>query len=192
MDESDPVRRSGIDSSVVTGAEAGEPGVGDRRDVVAALASRLKERIYAILTVIAVTLGLALAGTASHLGAAVSVAGTALGLWLATIAGDQQAHSVVHRRFARGRELRRMLFVSSPLLSAAVGPLVLIAVSSLGVLPLSVALYVSVGVDTAALFAWGWLAGRQMGATRFAALGAGAVNLVIGAVVIVIKLVGGH
>lgn len=169
MTESGPARPSGAASPVPI-VEAGETGVGDPRveergDVVAALASRLKERIYAILTVIAVTLGIALTGSGSHLGAAVSVAGTALGLWLATIAGDQQAHSVVHRGFARGIELRRMLFVSSPLLTAAVGPLVLIALSSLGVMALSTALYVSVGIDTLALFAWGWLGGRQMGAS---------------------------
>lgn len=155
-------------------------------------AERLKERIYAVLTVVAVTLGLALSGSASALGAALSVVGTALGLWLATLAADQQAHSVAYGHLARGAALGQLLFVSSPLLTAAIGPLVLIGLSALGVMDLTTALYVSVGVDTAALFAWGFLSGRRMGAGTLAALLAGTVNLAIGGVVIGVKVLAGH
>ncbi|MFC9286924.1 hypothetical protein [Streptomyces sp. NPDC057052] len=45
---------------------------------------------------------------------------------------DQQAHRTVHRRFATGGEPRRMVCVSSPLLSCAVGPAVTIALAALG------------------------------------------------------------
>jgi hypothetical protein len=159
---------------------------------VAHLADRLKERIYAALTIIAVALGLALSGSATHLAAALSVVGTSLGLWLATIAAEEQAHRTVHGHLMDAAELRHMLFVSSPLLTAAVGPLVLVGLSALGALPLTAALYVSVGVDTAGLFVWGCLSGRRMGASVPGAVLVGLIDLLIGGIVIGIKLAAGH
>jgi hypothetical protein len=159
---------------------------------VAQLADRLKERIYAALTIIAVALGLALSGEATHLAVTLSVIGTSLGLWLATIAAEEQSHRIVHGHLMDAAELRHMLFVSSPLLTAAVGPLVLVGLSALGALPLTAALYVSVGVDTASLFVWGCVSGRRMGATLVAAVCVGLIDLLIGGIVIGIKLAAGH
>ncbi|MDL5154874.1 hypothetical protein [Actinomycetospora termitidis] len=155
---------------------------------VEVLGERLKERIYALLSVVAVTAGLALGDTHSAVAAAASVAATAAGLWLATVAADQQSHRVLYGRLARGHDLGHMLYVTSPLLTAAIGPLIMVGLAALGVLPLVTALWVSVGVDAAALFAWGLLAGRRMGAGLFPALVSGAVNLVIGGLVVAVKL----
>ncbi|GAA4916833.1 hypothetical protein GCM10023204_23900 [Actinomycetospora succinea] len=159
---------------------------------VAVLAERLKERIYAELTVVAVVLGLAAGGAESAGAAALSVAGTVLGLWLATIAADHQAHLAAYGHRPRGHELRRMLFVSSALLIAAVGPLLLIALSALGALELTAALYVSAGISLAIMFAWGLGIGRRMGAGLVAALVSGAVNVAIGGLVVAVKLLAGH
>lgn len=159
---------------------------------VSVLAERLKERIYAELTVVAVVLGLALGGTEGAGAAALSVAGTVLGLWLATIAADYQGHSAAYGHRPRGHELRRMLFVSSALLTAAVGPLVLIGAAALGLLELTTALFVSVGIALAVMFAWGLGIGRRMGSGLVAALVSGAVNVVIGLVVVGVKLLAGH
>lgn len=156
------------------------------------LAERLKERIYAALTIIAVMLGLALSGSATHLAVALSVVGTSLGLWLATLAAEAQAHRVAHGRMTNPAELRHMLFVSSPLLTAAVGPLVLVGLSALEVLPLTAALYVSIAVDTASLFVWGLVSGRRMGTGVLGAVLIGVVNLLIGGIIIGVKLAAGH
>lgn len=156
------------------------------------LAERLKERIYADLTILAVTLGLALSGTSATGGVALTIAGTAVGLWLATIVADLQAHRVAYGATARGHELLRMLYVSSPLLTAAVGPLILIGLAALELLPLTTALYIAAGVDTAALFVWGLLSGLRMKAGPGIALLSGIANLAIGGVVIAVKLLAGH
>jgi hypothetical protein len=175
----------------VTAPAAESPDHPEGHDV-ARLAEHLKEQIYAALTTIAVVLGLALSGAATHLAVTLSVIGTLLGLWLATIAAEEQAHRIVHGHLMNAAELRHMLFVSSPLLTAAVGPLVLVGLSALGMLPLTAALYVSVGVDTASLFLWGCLSGRKMGTGLVGAISVGLVNLLIGGIVIGIKLVAGH
>ena len=159
---------------------------------VARIAERLKERIYAELAVIAVTLGLALAGSSTHLSAALSVLGASLGLWLATIAAEVQGHRFAYGHRMNGPELRHMLFVTSPLMTAAAGPLILILFSALGAFSLTAALYASVAVDTATMFVWGYTAGRRMRASVAMSVLSGLVNLVIGGVVIVVKVVAGH
>ncbi|GAA4886226.1 hypothetical protein [Actinomycetospora straminea] len=156
------------------------------------ITERLKERVYAQLSVVAVTIGLALGESGSARAAASAVAATALGLWLATVAADQQAHAAVHGRVARGHDLRILLFRTSPLLTAAIGPLLMIGLAALEVLPLVTALYLAAGVDLALMFVWGFGLGRRMGAGLLAALFSGLANLVIGLMVVGVKLLAGH
>ncbi|SEL29318.1 hypothetical protein SAMN05414137_107164 [Streptacidiphilus jiangxiensis] len=156
------------------------------------VAENLKEQLYATLTVMAVTLGLTRAEHLTPAMAALAVTATALGLWLATVIADQQAHRVVYGEVARGADLRRLLYVSGPLLGCALAPLLLIGLSALGVLPLVDALYTSTWLGAAALFTWGCRAGLRMGASRVAAVVAGLLDLGVGAVVVVIKLASGH
>lgn len=172
-------------------SEGTPPGISaqERADL---LRERLKERIYASLTLLAVLVGLAQSGHPSHLGAAASVAVTALGLWLATVVADLQAHPVAHGRGPQVTEIRHMLFVSSPLLTSAVGPLLLIGLSALGALHLSTALWIAVGTEVASLAAWGCAGGLRRGAGPLGALVTGALNAVIGAGVVAVKLLAGH
>ncbi|MFF5254477.1 hypothetical protein ACFY4K_20865 [Streptomyces leeuwenhoekii] len=158
---------------------------------IAALADRLKERIYATITMVAVVVGLDL-GDVGTVGAAGTVLTTALGLWLATFVADQQAHRTVHRRLATGHALRRMLYVSSPLLSCAVGPALMIALAALGVLSLHAALLVSAGAGVASLFLWGFLGGMRMGGGALPAVLAGLVDAAIGVAVVLVKTAAGH
>lgn len=159
---------------------------------VTRIAEHLKERIYAELTIIAVTLGLALSGTATHLSVVLTVIGTSLGLWLATLAADIQAHRIARGHMMDKAEFRETLFVTSPLMTACVGPLILVGLSALRVLALTTALYVSVAVDALGLFLWGYLSGRRMGTGAVTALLSGLVNLLIGGIVVAVKLVAGH
>lgn len=155
-------------------------------------AAQLKERLYATITMISVVIGLAGSSHVDAVGAAATVATASAGLWLAALVADQQAHRVVHGALARGRELRAMLFVSSPLLLSAVGPLVLIGVSALGAMGLQTALFTAAGVNVATLFAWGCYGGIRMGGGAAFALLAGAIDAAIGTAVAVVKAAAGH
>ncbi|MEU6892426.1 hypothetical protein ABZ934_11645 [Streptomyces sp. NPDC046557] len=83
-----------------------------------------------------------------------------------------------------------MLFVSAPLLLSAVGPLVLILLSGLGVMGLRTALLVAAAVDVGVLLGRGWYGGVRMGGTTAAALPAGVAYAAIGGAVVLVKTVG--
>ncbi|MEU9378352.1 hypothetical protein AB0D94_31950 [Streptomyces sp. NPDC048255] len=155
-------------------------------------AARLKERLYATITMISVVIGLAVSEHADAAGTSATVLTAAVGLWLATLVADQQAHRVVHGRLATGGELRHMLWVSSPLLLSAVGPLILIGSAALGVMDLRTALYAAAGVSVASLFGWGWYGGVRMGGGAAVALLAGALDAAIGLAVALVKATAGH
>ncbi|MFD3474606.1 hypothetical protein [Streptomyces sp. NPDC058695] len=153
---------------------------------------RLKERIYAAITMLAVVVGLAQSPHAEHWTAAAYVTGTAVGLWLATLVADVQAHRVVHKRFPGRADMRHMLYVSSPLLSSAAGPLAMDALSAAGALDLDTALWIAAGAGIAGIAAWGFEGGRRMGGGLLASSLAAAVDAVIGAGVVGVKLLAGH
>ncbi|MEU2677566.1 hypothetical protein ABZ638_11795 [Streptomyces sp. NPDC007107] len=155
------------------------------------LVDRLKERIYATITMIAVVVGLSLS-EAGTTGALATVLTTALGLWLAALVADQQAHRTVHGHLATGHDLRRMLYVSSPLLSCALGPGVMIALAALDVMSLSTALMTAAGVGVASLFVWGCAGGLRMGGGILLAVLAGLADAVIGVAVALVKTAAGH
>ncbi|MFD8985186.1 hypothetical protein [Streptomyces sp. NPDC059564] len=155
-------------------------------------AARLKERLYATITMISVVIGLAVSEHADAVGTAATVLTTAVGLWLASLVADQQAHRVVHGRLATGAELRRMLWIGSPLLLSAVAPLILIGSAALGVMGLPTALYAAAGVSVASLFGWGWYGGVRMGTGPALALLAGALDAAIGLAVALVKTAAGH
>ncbi|RSS82164.1 hypothetical protein [Streptomyces sp. WAC06614] len=154
--------------------------------------ARLKERLYATITMISVVIGLGAGGHVEAAGAAVTVVTASVGLWLAALVADQQAHRVVHGALARGPELRSMLFVSSPLLLSAVGPLLLIGASALGWMELDTALVTAAGVNIAALFVWGCYGGVRMGGGTLFALVAGGIDAAIGTAVALVKAAAGH
>ncbi|MFD7613888.1 hypothetical protein [Streptomyces sp. NPDC059828] len=168
-------------STAATAARAGDTA-----------AARLKERIYATLTLTAVVVALAETAVPDHLEAALTVAVTALGVWLATVVADEQAHRAVTKRGASRLELRTTLYVSAPLLLTAVGPLVLIGASALGVLSLVPALLISACVEVGTLFFWGWRTGLRMGNGPLNAMVSGLIDMGIGVAVIAVKLLAGH
>ncbi|MFD9217492.1 hypothetical protein ACFVY9_31200 [Streptomyces sp. NPDC059544] len=155
-------------------------------------AARLKERIYATITLTAVVVALSETAHPEHLESALTVAVTALGIWLATLVADEQSHRALTGRGATVREIRAALHVSSPLLLTAAGPLVLIGVSALGALDLGTALLLSAAVEVATLFLWGWRTGLRMGNGPLSAVLSGIVDTVIGVSVIAVKLLAGH
>ncbi|WP_405794266.1 hypothetical protein [Streptomyces longwoodensis] len=170
-----------------------EPGaVSAPEEPASVLSERLKERIYASLTVLAVLIGLVEGRHVDHTGAVLAVAVTALGLWSATLVADLQARPVAHGRRLDRDDIRHVLFTSSPLLSVAVGPIVLVGLSAAGVLELRTALWVAIGTEVAALAAWGYLGGRRIGSGPLRATVTAALNTLIGLVVVAVKLLAGH
>ncbi|MEV7991891.1 hypothetical protein AB0O67_08230 [Streptomyces sp. NPDC086077] len=181
----------------VTAGQQGEAGRTPDIAVTAAragdiAAARLKERIYATLTLTAVVVALVETEHPEHLESALTVAVTALGVWLATLVADEQSHRALTGRSTSPQELRTAVYVSSPLLLTAAGPLVLIGVSALGALELGTALLISAGVEVGTLFLWGWRSGLRMGNGRLNALFSGLVDTLIGVGVVAVKLLAGH
>ncbi|MGW6908264.1 hypothetical protein [Streptomyces sp. NPDC054940] len=178
----------------------GQQGDADKTPAVAVTAARagdiaaarLKERIYAALSLTAVIIALAETDHPEHLESALTVAVTALGIWLATLVADEQSHRALTRRSATLQEIRTTLHVSSPLLLTAAGPLVLIGISALGALELETALLISAGVEVVTLFLWGWRTGLRIGNGPLSALLSGLVDTLIGIAVVAVKLLAGH
>ncbi|EFG64495.1 hypothetical protein [Streptomyces sp. SPB074] len=156
------------------------------------LGERLKERIYASLTLLAVLVGYGQSAHPSHEGVAVAVAATALGLWLATLVADLQAHPVAHARRPGTHAVRHALYTSSPLLTSAAGPLLLTGLSALGAMDLGTALWISVGSEVAGLAAWGYAGGRRSGRGVPGAVLSAGLNAVIGVFVAGVKVLAGH
>ncbi|WP_067484778.1 hypothetical protein [Actinomadura hibisca] len=165
----------------------------DRRTAadVELMGERLKERIYATITMVSVTIGLSFADP-DPAGAALTVGATALGLWLAALVADQQSYRTLHRHGPSPAETRQALYVSSPLLLSAVGPLLLVGVAALELIELRTALLVAAAGDVLTLFFWGYVSGRRMGGGPAVSLVAGAVDMAIGLVVAYVKFSAGH
>ncbi|MEV7563130.1 hypothetical protein [Streptomyces sp. NPDC089795] len=187
-DETPPTPSAGSPGGAAPGAD--DERAFDRDPRFAA--ARLKERLYATITMISVVIGLAGSEHIGAAGSAATVVTAAVGLWLAALVADQQAHRVVHGRLATGHELRRMLSVSSPLLLSAAGPLVLIGSAALGVMEVDTALLISAAVSVAGLFTWGWYGGIRMGGGTALALLAGTLDAAIGTAVALVKAAAGH
>ncbi|MFE2145185.1 hypothetical protein ACFXA3_26190 [Streptomyces sp. NPDC059456] len=163
---------------------------GEDPDHVRLSAARLKERLYATITMIAVVVGLAYSAHAHPGDVALAVAVTTLGLWPASLVADGQAHRVVHRRNIGGRELLEMPYVSSPLLLSAAGPLFLILLAALGVMPLHTALLTAAWVNVASLFTRGWCGGVRRGSGLIVSLVGGIIDAAIGTAVALVKAAG--
>ncbi|NEA41892.1 hypothetical protein [Streptomyces sp. SID11385] len=156
------------------------------------LGERVKERIYASLSLLAVLVGYGQSAHPSHEGVAVAVAATALGLWLATLVADLQSHPVAHSRELGSHAVRHALYTSSPLLTSAAGPLLLTALSALGAMELDTALWISVGSEVAGLAAWGYAGGRRAGRGVPRAVFSAVLYAVIGVFVAGVKVLAGH
>ncbi len=153
---------------------------------------RLKERIYAVITMVAVVVALSDDTAITAPDAAWSISGTALGVWLATLVADQQSFRVVHHALARGEHLRVMLHTSAPMLLSAVVPLLCTAGAALGLLALPTALLTAVAVELAGLFAWGVLGGLRLGGGPIPAVVAGLADLAVGVIIVSVKVAAGH
>ncbi|MER7176755.1 hypothetical protein [Streptomyces mesophilus] len=157
-----------------------------------ALRERLKERIYASISLLAVLVALAQGGHSTHWAVVASVGVTALGLWLATLIADLQSLPVAHGRLPHIAEIRHMLFTSSPLLTTAIGPLLMTGLSAVGLMGVTTALWISVASELTTLAAWGFAGARRIGAGLLGGLVIAGLNATLGLAVVGVKLLVAH
>jgi hypothetical protein len=148
---------------------------------------RLQEAVYGTIILLSV---LAVLGEKepSALDAGLSVVGTAVVLFLASVYAGAVAERIGLGRRIGPAGWRRLASESWPLVAVTVWPLVLIALSALDVMSTAVAVSLSTWLAVAALGVWGWTAGvighdRLRGRLWFAARSV-ALGLVIVALMV--------
>jgi len=146
----------------------------------------LKERIYATLALLAVLLTLDAAST-SPLKASVIVLGTALSLWAASLVAGVMAYRVVMQQNTPEHRFRRQLVLHSPLLAAAVFPLLMIGFAAAGFWSLAAAIDVAIGALMLFLLGWSLLSARALKVSRPMTLVLAVVELGLGLVIIWLK-----
>lgn len=152
-------------------------------------ADALKERIYVIFTVLAVTI--ASERDASHAtvgGAAFTIAVTVLGTLLAVFVADIIAHMVAHSSLPTRRELARLLHVSFGSLSVIVVPLAVLALCAMDVVELKTALRTITITLVATLIVVTLIAIRRLSVRPFHKFLVLAIMAALGSAVLVIEL----
>lgn len=151
------------------------------------LTDALKERIYATLALLAIIISIE-PDHVSILKASVQIGGTALSLWFASNISAQMAHRVVHGRLMNRAEGLRVLRAHSPLLFAAVPPLVIMAAAALGIFSLATALAIAAGLSILTLLTFSLASARAMHASAGSTIVLAVVETAIGLGVVALKL----
>lgn len=153
----------------------------------------LKERIYATITLIALLATLWQA--ANHFtarGAALSVAGTTIALWLAVGVSSRMSYHVVNGKQMSSRVYLTILRTHSALLAPAFPVLFLIGISALGILTLKTALFASMIILLLSFAGFSLMAGRRIHSNWPEILITSAFEIALGVGVILLKVVAGH
>jgi len=151
----------------------------------------LKERIYATLALLAVLLTINPDHTTTGR-AMLLVAGTAFSLWLASLIAAQMSYRIVMQRPHSEQEASRHLASHSPLLFAAVLPLLSLLQSALGLLALSDAVNLAIGLTVFPMIVWSLLSAKAIRAKRLPTLVIAGIELLIGLAVVLLKIKLGH
>ncbi|MFF1574236.1 hypothetical protein ACFVWR_15950 [Leifsonia sp. NPDC058292] len=125
---------------------------------------RLRERIYATFTALAILLALS---SHAHTPEAQDVLWTLVisvcGVLLAGLASDLVSHMIVHNTLPTGREFRHMVAVASRALGVLVLPAIMLGLAAFDVIETQTALTVSLISLIASLVVIVWLAVRRTG-----------------------------
>jgi small-conductance mechanosensitive channel len=148
---------------------------------------RLREAVYGTIILLSV-LAVLSEKDPSALDAGLSVAGTAVVLFLAHVYAGFVAERIGVGREADQATRRRLASESWPVVTVTLWPLVLIAVSGLGVMPTAAAVFASTWLAVAALGVWGWMAG-VMGHDRLPGrLWSSARSVAVGLAIVALKV----
>jgi hypothetical protein len=116
-----------------------------------------------------------------------SLAGTMVVFWLAHVWAEAIADRMHDPRPYSWRRLRAAAAWHWPMLQAAAGPLVALALADLGVLSLDTGVTVALSISIAQLVGWGIAVGRRTFGSWPAAVASGAVDGLLGFVLVVLK-----
>jgi hypothetical protein len=123
----------------------------------------LKERIYATFTGLAILAALAAAGHADAWDAFLTVLVGVFGISAAGFLAEIVAHQVGHQRLPSPGEVGTMAKIALTALGSASAPLVVLALSGIGLFGVELALRISMGVYAATLVIIFLIASRQSG-----------------------------
>jgi hypothetical protein len=153
------------------------------------VAENMKERIYATITLLALIVALwQTAEEHSVLGAAASIVGTVVALWLATLISSRISHRAVHGKSMAHRDLGRLAFTSSGLFVPAIVPTFLVFISTTGVMSLKTAFMAGIAALLLSLFLLSFAAGRKIYTSPLRLVLVSTAEMAIGVGVIVLKL----
>ncbi|HCH34810.1 MAG: hypothetical protein UY35_C0001G0119 [Candidatus Saccharibacteria bacterium GW2011_GWC2_48_9] len=156
-------------------------------------AENTRERIYSTITLLAVLAALwHTVQYHSALGVIASIAGTVVGLWLATLMSDRMSYRAVHGRGMPIEKYRKILFAASGLLAPAAAPLILVALSMTEILTLKTALTISIILLLLSLFLFSVVGSRRIYASKQKILIISLLELLIGIGVVALKLLIGE
>lgn len=154
-------------------------------------AELLKERIYATFVLLAVLLTI----DVNHMTTErvlVVLSGTVFSLWAASLVASRMSYRIVMGRIESDKKLSLRLAQHRPLIYAASFPILMTLLALAHVFSLNMAMDISVGGLVLLLVGWSLLSAKAIKAGRFATIVLTGVELLIGLIVIVLKLVSSH
>lgn len=157
------------------------------REVVA---ENMKERVYSTITLIAVlTVMWQNAQHHTMRGAIVTIIGSVVALWLATLISARMSYRAVHGKPIEIADYRRSIFAASGLLAPAISPVLIILLGGLTHwYGLQAALLASIVVSLLSLFALSFSAGRKIYDNFWRLLLVSLLEMSVGLLVIALKL----
>lgn len=161
------------------------------REVVA---ENMKERVYSTITLIAV-LTVMWQHTSSHssFGAIMTILGTVVALWLATLISIRMSYRAVHGKAINPLDYRKSFFTASGLLAPAITPILIITLGALtGWYGLNTALFAGMIVSLLQLFFLSFNAGRKIYDNFWRLLIVSTLEMSVGVGVILLKLATGE
>lgn len=153
------------------------------------VAENMKERIYATITLLALIVALwQTADEHSVLGSIASIFGTVFALWLAALISSRMSHRAVHGKSMARRDLGRLAFTSSGLFVPAIVPILLVLVSTTGMISLKTAFMAGSVALLLSLFLLSFTAGRKIYASPLRLVIVSTAEMSVGIGVILLKL----
>ena len=156
------------------------------------VAELLRERIYATFALLAVLVSVDTQHS-TPLHTELVIAGTIFSLWAASIVATLMARRVVYQgELDPDHERQHLLRQHAPMLASLAFPTLMIVLSAFGILPLNVAINISIVSSLLLLVSWSIMSARSMRAKRTPIIVLIAAELAIGLGVVALKIAIGH
>lgn len=152
----------------------------------------LKERIYATFVLLAVLLTIDTSHT-TPLRVIIIIGGTSLSLWAASLVASRMSYRIVMQKNETDRvRISLQLAQHRPLLYAAALPLFINILALVHIIPVALAVEISIAGMILLLVVWSLLSARALNAGKLATLILAGVELIIGLLIIGLKLFSAH